>query len=137
MTPGARLTLTPACGHILVVDDEQAVLDILGEYLGTLGYTVQTSITGTDALAAVRRTTPDVVLLDIAMPDMDGVDVLRRMRVLAAHLPVIMVTANADIAVARRALKMGAFDYVAKPFEFDHLGRVVEAAMLHAGSSRA
>ena len=118
--------------RILVVDDEQMVLDMLSEHLATLGYTVETAFSGTEALAAVRRWRPDLVLLDVRMPGMDGVAVLRRLRETAPESPVVMVTANVDLAVARETLSVGAFDYIPKPFDFDHLDRVVEAAISHA-----
>ena len=77
-------------------------------------------------MAAIARARPDVVLLDFHMPGMDGLEVLRRIGTLA---PVIMVTANTDIPAARETLKSGAFDYVTKPVDFDHLDRVIEAAL--------
>ena len=118
--------------QILVVDDDQAALDVVSEYLATQGYTVQTAASGADALTTVRHARPDLVLLDVRMPGMDGVEVLTRLHDMAAGLPVVMLTANVDPAVARKTLSIGAFDYVTKPFDFDHLDRVVEAAILHA-----
>ena len=83
------------------------------------------------ALRRLRRSRPDLVLLDIRMPGMDGVDVLRRLRGMTVGPPVIMLTANVDPAVARKTLSIGAFDYVTKPFNLNHLDQVVEAAILH------
>jgi CheY-like chemotaxis protein len=71
------------------------------------------------------------VLLDIRMPGMDGVQVLREIRARASALPVVMVTANENVALARLTLKLGAFDYVSKPFDFAHLDRAVTAALVH------
>ena len=76
---------------------------------------------------------PDVLLLDIAMPLIDGVAMLRRVRALYPELPVIMLTANADEEVAREALRRGAFEYVVKPFDFAYLARAVAAAVAQRG----
>jgi DNA-binding response OmpR family regulator len=120
-------------GRLLLVDDETAVLDVLSEYFLGQGYKVDVAAGGVAALSAVRSRRPDLVLLDIRMPEMDGVEVLRRLRALDATLPVVMVTANADVDLARETLHLGALDYVAKPFDFAHLDRVVAAALLHGG----
>ncbi|HEV8642996.1 MAG TPA: response regulator [Methylomirabilota bacterium] len=126
--------MTGSLGRILIVDDEQPVLDVLSEYFATQGYTVETASNGADALATVRRARPDLVLLDVRMPGMDGVEVLRRLRAADESLAVIMVTATEDVALARETLKIGAFDYVAKPFDFGYLDRAVAAGLLPAVS---
>jgi two-component system response regulator (stage 0 sporulation protein F) len=117
-------------GRILIVDDEAPVLDVLSEYFATQGYTVETAPNGAEALAAVQRARPDLVLLDVRMPGMDGVEVLRKLRDLDRALAVIMVTANEDVALARETLKLGAFDYVSKPFDFRYLDRAVAAGLV-------
>jgi DNA-binding response OmpR family regulator len=121
-------------GRILVVDDEPDVTDILVAYFTDLGYAVATAQHGGDAvmLAVVER--PDVILLDILMPGVDGVEVLRRVRALDPTLPVIMVTGNADERTARDTLTIGAFDYVPKPFALHQLRGVVEAALASSRS---
>src|SRR5919198_6085109 len=116
--------------RILVVDDETPVLEVLSEYFTAQGYEVLTACSGDEALAVVARTPPELVLLDIRMPGMDGVEVLRRLRNVNQLLPVIMVTANEDVALARETLKIGAFDYVPKPFDFRYLDRVVAAGLV-------
>lgn len=120
-------------GRILIVDDEEPVCEVLGEYFATQGYAVETARSGAEALAVVERERPDLVLLDIRMPGLDGVETLRRIRSLDGGVVVIMVTANEDVALARETLKLGAFDYVAKPFDFSYLDRAVAAAFLQAG----
>jgi len=122
-----------ALGRILIVDDEEPVLDVLSEYFAGQGYAVQTAASGLEALAAVGRELPDLVLLDVRMPDMDGVEVLRRLRAVDGDLAVIMVTANEDLGLARETLEIGAFDYVAKPFDFQYLDRAVAAGLINAG----
>jgi DNA-binding response OmpR family regulator len=126
-----------ALGRILIVDDEEPVLDILSEYFAGQGYTVQTAASGVEALAVAGRERPDLVLLDVSMPKMDGVEVLRRLRAIHDDLVVIMVTANEDLGVARETLKSGALDYVAKPFDFQYLDRAVIAGLLQAGPGHA
>lgn len=118
-------------GRILIVDDEQPVLEVLSEYLQSQGYTTATAAGGAEALAALERERPDLVLLDVRMPGIDGLEVLRRLRRADRSPAVIMVTANEDLALARETLKIGAFDYVAKPFDFQYLDRVVAAALVH------
>jgi two-component system KDP operon response regulator KdpE len=112
--------------RILVVDDEPELRDVLQEYLAQRGHHVETAPNGEAALAAIARARPDLVLLDLHMPGMDGLEVLRRIRTLAL---VIMVTANTDVPAARETLKSGAFDYVTKPIDFDHLDQVIAAAL--------
>ena len=122
-----------ALGRILVVDDEEPVREVLTEYFGAQGYAVEAVASGADALAAVKRGRPDLVLLDVRMPGIDGVETLRRLRGLDGGVAVIMVTANEDVGLARETLKIGAFDYVAKPFDFSYLDRAVAAALVRAG----
>jgi two-component system response regulator (stage 0 sporulation protein F) len=118
-------------GHLLLVDDEEPVREVLSEYFVGQGYRVDTASNGEAALAFVGKRRPDLVLLDVRMEGLDGVEVLRRLRRQDTSLPVIMLTANEDVALARETLSLGAFDYVAKPFDFAHLERVVAAALLH------
>lgn len=116
-------------GRILVVDDEAPVREVLTEYFATEGYAVETATNGLEALTAIRGGRADLVLLDVRMPGLDGVQVLRRIRELDESVPVIMVTANEDVGLAKETLKLGAFDYVAKPFDFDYLDRAVAAGL--------
>jgi DNA-binding response OmpR family regulator len=123
-------------GRLLLVDDDPGVLDLLNEYFAGQGYDVEVASSGEAALSTVRAKRPDLVILDIRMPGIDGVEVLRRLRREDATLPVIMVTANEDVTLARETLNIGAFDYVAKPFDFTHLEQVVTAGLLHGTPSR-
>jgi two-component system response regulator (stage 0 sporulation protein F) len=116
-------------GRILVVDDEAPVREVLSEYFSTEGYAVESAGSGSEALSAVRGGRVDLVLLDVRMPGLDGVQVLRKIRELGNGVPVIMVTANEDVVLAKETLKLGAFDYVAKPFDFDYLDRAVAAGL--------
>ena len=121
-----------APGRLLLVDDEAPVLEMLTEYFVGRGYAVTAVASGQKALAAFTRERPDIVLLDIRMTGIDGVTVLKGMHEAEPNVPVIMVTANEDEALARDTLTIGAFDYVAKPFDFEHLDRTVAAALLYS-----
>ena len=120
-------------GRILIVDDESEVRDVLSEFFSSQGYAITTAGSGAEALASVHRERPDLVLLDMRMPGMDGVEVLKRVREHDATIGVIMITANEDVELARRTLELGAFDYVAKPFDFSYLERAVVTAVAGAG----
>src|SRR5436309_6739289 len=124
-------------GRILVVDDEAPVREVLTEYFATEGYAVEAATNGAEALTAIRGGRADLVLLDVRMPGLDGVQVLRRIRELDQNVPVIMVTANEDVGLAKETLKLGAFDYVAKPFDFDYLDRAVAAALARVAEKAA
>lgn len=120
--------------RILIVDDEPLIAEVLGEHFQA-AYEVETALNGTDALAAVLRHRPDLVLLDINMPRMNGVEVLKDVKKIDESIPVIMVTANEQVSVAADALKSGAFGYVPKPFDFRYLDHMV-ATIFEASSAR-
>ena len=103
-------------GHILVVDDERAIRRLLRLYLTEAGYTVTDAADGGSALEQVRQGGIDLVLLDLMLPGLDGLDVCRRLREFNGYIPIIMVTARDDEASRVAGLELGADDYVAKPF---------------------
>ena len=112
-----RSAITMSKGKVLVVDDEGEVQQVLSHFLEIQGYEVTQAGDGLEALAAVERDRPDVVLLDVAMPGLDGVETHKRLVARHPGLPVIMATANADIPTTTRLLATGAADYVPKPFD--------------------
>jgi DNA-binding response OmpR family regulator len=116
----------PAPRRILVVDDEVLVAEVLTEHLKT-DYAVEVAHNGPDALGAALRQRPDVVLLDINMPGMSGVEVLKSIKQMDESIAVIMVTANEDVTVSADALTSGAFSYVPKPFDFRYLDHLLAA----------
>jgi DNA-binding NtrC family response regulator len=118
-------------GRILVVEDELEVAALLEDAVAEFGYAVRVASTGQEALRLVPEFRPDVVLLDLALPELAGETVLQRLRQSDPHVPVIMVTGNTDMEVARRMLSLGAFDYVAKPFDLSRLDRMLEAALIY------
>lgn len=125
----ARPSERAALGRILLVDDEAPVIEVLRDYLLEAGYHVEVALTGGDALMLIQQDRPDVVLLDLYMPGMDGVEVLRRILAFDATIPVIIATANLDLSLAQKTLKLGASDYVTKPFDFEYLNRAVAACL--------
>ena len=110
----------------LVIDDDHNILTILEVYLKDLGMEVTTASNGAEGLERLRCETPDLVLLDLKLPDRDGLDVLRE--IVAAGIPtqVVMITAYATVETAVQAVKMGAFDYLPKPFVPGQLALVLE-----------
>jgi DNA-binding response OmpR family regulator len=107
--------------RILIVEDEPNLASVVKRGLEGQGYQAPVAETGEDAILMVRTELYDLVLLDIALPDTDGHDVLASIRRLRPNLPVIMVTARDDIASKINALDGGADDYITKPFNFDEL----------------
>jgi heterodisulfide reductase subunit A len=107
--------------RVLVVDDELVVRDSLKEWLEVEGFTAAMAVSGPEALAALEAESYHLMLLDIKMPGMDGVEVLERAKRLSPALAVIMMTAYATVETAVEAMKIGAMDYLVKPFEVDRL----------------
>jgi DNA-binding response OmpR family regulator len=116
-------------GKILVVDDELNVAQMLAEYLTEQGYQVATAHGGIEALTKIDLEKPQVILLDIRMPGMDGVEVLRRIRSFDTQVGILMISANDDVELAKQTIAMGAFDYTLKPVDFAYLSRAVDTMM--------
>lgn len=112
-------------GKILVVDDEPEVRQLMEHFLTERGYEVCIAENGRLALAALDTFTADVVLLDMHMPEMDGLETLKRLAVRSPSLPVIMVTVNEDVETTTHLLQMGAADYVPKPFNLEYLEQAI------------
>ncbi len=113
---------------ILAVDDEPAILRLVRATLQAAGYAVITAERGEEALAALEAERPDIVILDLMMPGMDGFETLRRIRS-ESQVPVIMLTARAGDADKLRGLQGGADDYLTKPFNPDELAARVQAVL--------
>jgi DNA-binding response OmpR family regulator len=110
---------------ILVVDDEPEVRQLMEHFLTERGYEVRIAENGRLALAALDTFMADVVLLDMHMPEMDGLETLKRLAARAPALPVIMVTVNDDVETTTRLLQLGAADYVPKPFNLEYLEQAI------------
>ena len=114
--------------HILVVDDEPRIAEIARDYLQRAGYRVSTAANGVDALAAARIERPDLVVLDLGLPRIDGLDVTRRLRQ-DSPVPIIMLTARVDESDKLVGLELGADDYITKPFSPKELDARVRAVL--------
>ncbi|MFC7376309.1 MtrAB system response regulator MtrA [Brachybacterium sp. GCM10030267] len=119
-----RRMTTPS--RILVVDDDQAIAEMVGIVLRGKGYEVATSPDGASALETFPRLRPDLVLLDLMLPGMDGIEVCRRLR-RDSGVPIIMLTARTDTADVVEGLEAGADDYLTKPFEPEELVARIKA----------
>jgi diguanylate cyclase (GGDEF)-like protein len=125
--------------RVLVVDDDEDIRTVLRVTLELAGFSVTTAADGHDALELARAEPPDVVLLDVMMPRMDGLEVLTRLRADArtSHVPVLLVTARAQSQDAVDGLQKGADDYITKPFDPDEVAARVQAAIRRADQVRA
>ena len=120
---GAQNTCTVSVGYnmrILVVDDDPEIVSFLRRGLTYEGYTVDTAGDGTEALAKVLEREPDLVILDVMMPGIDGIEVSKRLRQ-ASEIPILMLTAKSTVTDRVAGLDSGADDYLVKPFAFDEL----------------
>jgi two-component system phosphate regulon sensor histidine kinase PhoR len=114
--------------HILIVDDEQDIRDGSERILTRMKFNVSTAASGQEALEVFQEITPDIVLLDLKMPGMDGMEVLERIRKINDNTIVIVITGYATVETAIQAMKHGAYDFIPKPFEPDQLRLIVSRA---------
>ena len=119
---------------ILVIDDDKLVRWSMSVLLARAGYTVHEAATGADGLAAVQTCHPDLVLLDILLPDIDGFGVLRAIRQARPELPVLMMTAEPDSETRKQALSLGARAHMEKPCDASLLQEAVANALQSASS---
>jgi DNA-binding NtrC family response regulator len=118
--------------RILIVDDEIFNLDLLEQELADRGYVVERARDGAEAVRKCESTRPDLVLLDYMMPGMNGLDVLKEIRGGESDVPVVMMTAHGSIEVAVQAMKLGAYDFILKPFEPEHIALTIQKALDHS-----
>ncbi len=116
--------------RVLVVDDEAYAVELLQEFLTAKGYEVLAASDGEEALQKVKEERPHLILLDVRMPKMNGLEVLKRVREMDHEVGVIMVTAVHEEETGRQALQLGAFDYITKPLDFQYLERSLWAKLL-------
>ena len=114
---------------VLIIDDETALVNSLTFALRNDGYEVEGAATGADGLRALAQHAPAVVLLDVRLPDGSGLEWLEKIRAAHPDVPVVMISAHGDTRAAVRSVKMGAFDYLTKPFELDDLLITLRAAL--------
>jgi two-component system response regulator PilR (NtrC family) len=115
--------------RLLIVDDEASIRDMLAFFFHKRGFEVLTASNFTEGQASALRSTPDLVLSDIKMPDGNGLDLLRKIKADSPKTPVIMITAHTSTPDAIEAMKAGAVDYIAKPFNIEELGLIVDRAL--------
>ncbi len=114
---------------ILVVDDDPSQRRLLGGFVESLGFNVEEAASAEDALEAINRDVPEMVLLDVRLPGISGIDAVPEIRKIAGDLPVLLITAYADLREAVSAMKGGADDYLTKPVDLDELGAAVADAI--------
>ena len=117
--------------HILIVDDEEAIREVVSTLLESQGYNCTLAANGLLATEYLKAKSPDLVLSDMVMPEMDGLKLLEWIRAHDKDIPVIMVTAMHDLSTALDAIRCGAYDYILKPFEKDQLYMSVRRALEH------
>ncbi len=134
------MTTPDRAGRVLVVDDEDNITFLLDSALRHFGFDVRVAATGRAALSDVEAFSPDVVLLDVMLPDLDGFEIVRRMRMHGTKVPVLFLTARDTVDDKVRGLTLGGDDYVTKPFSLEEVVARIQVILrrqgLSAGSSR-
>src|SRR5919112_972625 len=115
--------------NILIVDDEQGMRQLLSLVFGRAGHSVRAAENGRRAVELLRESSADLIVSDVRMPDMGGIELLRAARELSPDVAVVMMTAFATVETAREAFKLGADDFIQKPFDVDELKLIVEKAL--------
>ncbi|MEF1172735.1 response regulator, partial [Vibrio sinaloensis] len=119
--------------HIIIIDDEQIIRDSLSQLLSIEGYLTQAYERGEDALKAINKDFDGIVITDLNMAQLHGLDVLKQIQTIDADIPVIMLTGYADVQIAVTALREGAYDFFEKPINetlLDSVSRAVEKRQL-------
>src|ERR687884_1085581 len=114
---------------LLIVDDEQGMRQLLSIVFGREGHEVRVAENGRRALELLREQPADLIVSDVKMPDMGGIELLRSARALLPGVAVVLMTAFASVETAREAFKLGADDFITKPFDIDELKLIVERAL--------
>ena len=110
---------------ILIVDDDPDICHFFQKILTEMGYEVDTASGARESLTQIRRDPPDVLFLDVKMPKMDGLECLRRIRKIKRKLPIVMITGYGDLKSAQEAMRLGADEYISKPFDLEEIRRLV------------
>lgn len=118
---------------LLLVDDEKSYVEVLAKRMAKRNIIVTPALGGTEAIQVLRRQNFDVVVLDLKMEDMDGIEVLRILKIMDPGLPVIMLTGHGSETAAREGLELGAFDYLTKPCDLSELIAKIEEARRRGG----
>lgn len=121
--------MDPSATRVLIVDDDRDISSLLSALMNKEGLTSMMAHDGETALRMVPLARPDMMLVDVKMPGIDGMEVLKRVKETNPHLPVVLITAYAEVPASVAAMRAGAFDYLAKPFDHSEVIRVVRAAL--------
>jgi two-component system response regulator AtoC len=132
---GEEVHLAESQRSVLVVDDEQDIRALLKDLLSQEGYAVRVAKSGAEAIEAIGKNLPDLVMMDVQLPDQDGIGVLRQLKREHPELEVIVMTAFGGSSTAIKAMEHGAYDYVTKPFEIDDLLATLNRVFEHADMS--
>ena len=121
--------------HLLIVDDEQSICWGLSQLAEQLGHRATISSSAEQGLTAAGKDRPDVIMLDVRLPGMDGLAAMPQFQKTAPGVPIVIMTAHGDLSTAVAAVRNGAFDYLTKPFDLSVAERVIESALKHARSA--
>jgi len=119
-------------GNVYVIDDDEAMRDSLQFLLESAGFTVTLFETATDFLSALPRLEFGCVVSDVRMPGIDGIELLKRMKAASIRFPILIMTGHGDVPLAVEAMKLGAVDFLEKPFEDERLTAMIEGAIRQA-----
>lgn len=111
---------------VLIVDDDKDIVSIVKTILSGRGWDIMAAYSGREALEAVTSRKPDIILLDIMMPEMNGIEVLKRLKKIDADARIIMITAFGDVESYLDSMELGAYEYINKPFETDELLEMID-----------
>ena len=126
--------MTTVAKRVLIVDDDPRIVQLLTEHFKQT-YTVETAMNGGEALSIVRRARPDVVVLDVMLPGMSGIHVLKELKRVDPTIPVIVMTGTDSLAIANEAVRSGATTYLRKPFDLRDLDQRVAELIANPGSA--
>jgi DNA-binding NtrC family response regulator len=127
-----KVNLSKQKKTILVVEDDKEVLDLLSQILSGMGYAPMKAGSGGQALRIAPRMRPDLVILDLNLPDCNGMEVLHQLKAMDEAIQVIILTGYGSREAVRRAMEIGAFDFLTKPFEVHEICSVVQEALISA-----
>src|SRR5437016_4111169 len=114
---------------ILVADDDSSIRSLLRQLLSDEGYSVAEAATGVEVVDKVKEASPDLVIMDVRMPELDGIEALSRVKASSPKTAVLIMTAFGSSNAAIRAMELGAYDYVTKPFELDKISHSVKRVL--------
>ncbi len=121
---------------VLIVDDERDFLETLGFWLKSKGYSVETADSGSKALELIKQSIPDIVFLDVVMPEMDGIETLREIRKISPSLAVVMVTAHTSNKKIMEAEELGVSGFFRKSADFSHAAKMIQVCLDKLKDSR-